>query len=169
MGVEPRRHGDCVLRVLARFPLVFIATATLRYVNARLLTENRGPNCNSSARPPWNKDKTVGQKTPFKLDTREVCLLDSRSGVLGHRTHARVCACHRSMTPAFIIRDAICAAFGAVRKGITLQMSSIWGPRSCDAQKGPQKSPLRESLSGNPQRMSMDNPIALLTAIFRNL
>ena len=82
-------------------------------------------------------------------DTREVCLLDSRSGVLRHPTHARLCACHRSMTAAFIIRDAICRAFGAVRNGIPLQMTCVWGPRSCDAQKGPQKSPLRESLSGN--------------------
>src|ERR1700678_2069832 len=53
------------------------------------------------------------------------------------------------MTTVFIIRDAICRAFGAVRNGIPLQMRCVWGPRSCDAQKGPQKSPLRESLSGN--------------------
>ena len=78
-------------------------------------------------------------------DTREVCLLDSRRGVLRHRTRARVCACHRSMTAAIIIRAAICSAFGAVRNGILLQMRCVWGPRSCEAQKGP----LRESVSGN--------------------
>ena len=75
-----------------------------------------------------------------------------RSGALHHRTHARVCACHRSMTAAFIIRDVICRAFGAVRNGIPPTNEVRWGPRSCDAQKGPQKSPLRESLSGNRSR-----------------
>jgi hypothetical protein len=101
-------------------------------------------------------------------DTWKACLLGGQSGVSRHRTHARVCACHRSMTAAFIIRDAICRACGAVRKRISRQMRCVRGPCSCDAQKGPQKSPHGRVAVRESQQMSMDNPIAPLSGNSQN-
>ena len=88
-----------------------------------------------------------------------------RSGVFA-RSNPRPClARRRSMTAAYINKDAICRAFGAIRRGIYRKIRCILGPRSHDSAKGPQKSPHERVAVKESRWISMDYPIALLTRI----